>query len=140
MALIYSVSSELKSSTVIMENFVPPKVKAVLEGLVRHDKANDDYTALPITSVIYPRPPVERMVVLPLYNKCLTNKVFPCWNLYYTDENILQLHFDGPRLTTLLYTPPDTDPYVRSMVQRALEEAEAEVLIDCTRFSTKRRR
>jgi hypothetical protein len=123
-----------------MENFVPPKIKEMLEGLIRHNKADNTYSMLPITSVTFPRPPVDRGVVLPLFSKGPGRKVHPSWNLYYTDENILQLHLDGPRPSTTLYTPPDTDPCISSMLQRALEEAEAEVLIDCTRFSAKRRR
>jgi len=125
---------------VVIDNFVPPKMKVMIESLIRHNKANDSYTTLPITSVVFPRPPVDRMVYLPLYQKGIIEMTVPIYNLFYTDENILQLTFDGPRPTTLMYTPPDTDPCISSLLQRALEDAESEVMVDCTKFSTKRRR
>jgi len=120
---------------VILENFVPARMERFLESLAR---PNDDntFSFLPVTSILLPRPLVNRMGLFPLYYKSFTGVVYPRPDLYYTDENVLQVHpLPGIRRTKP-YVPPDTDPHIKSVMTRALAEAEKEVRIDCVRINS----
>lgn len=123
----------------ILDNFVPNKTRYLLESLAQHH-SDDSVSFMPITSITLPRPLVNRMTLLPLYNKSLDGTIHPLEDYHYVDENILQLHPLPPVRMTKHYVPPETDPHIKSVMMRALAEAEKDVTIDCNRINQPRRR
>lgn len=99
----------------------------------------DEYKLASLNSnFVLQRPAINRMTKTPLYSLSETGTVHMVDNVHYLDENILQLHPELPKRRTKDYVPPSRDPYITSLIKRAVEDAEKEVCVDCRNLGRKR--
>jgi hypothetical protein len=123
----------------IIDNFIPPASRKLIEKrIVWDDEGNEYRLALLDSSNAVQRPTVDRSMKLPLFNISESGVVHMLDRVHFSDENVLQLHPQLPRRRTKDYVPPSTDPFITSLVRRAIDEAEKDIFIDCE-FVTRRR-
>lgn len=126
------ICREFALKNVIIDNFIPLSSRKLMEKRMRWDEAEQSYRLAPIdASNALERPPVDRAMVLPLFNISDRGEVIMVKNVHYSNENILQLHPELPQRRTRDYIPPSTDPLLTSLLRRAIDEIESEIVVDC---------
>lgn len=105
-----------------------------MEKRVRWDEDEQAYKLAPIDAAnAIQRPPVVRSIPLPLFNISESGEVLMVKNVHYSNENILQLHPElPPQRRTRDYIPPSTDPLLSSLLRRAIDDVEKEIVLDCS--------
>jgi len=116
----------------IIDNFIPPASRKLIEKRMTWNPEKEEYKVMPLdSSHAVPRPPIYHGMKLPLYNISENGVVHMMENVHFRNENILQLHPELPKRRTKDYVPPSTDPYVSSLMRRAIDDLKKDVVLDC---------
>jgi kinesin family protein 3/17 len=141
-ALQVDLRRELKLKRLIIDNFVPTVIRKLVENRIQHKEKDDGYYLAPVETTVMQtvkRPPMNKVLKLPLFHRSDSGTVHAFENVHYHDENILQLQLEMPKHLTTRYIPPRSNPYITSLMKRAFELAEQETVIDVGRQSHRKR-
>jgi hypothetical protein len=125
----------------IIDNFVPRASRKLLEQRMVWDDDKKYYKLIdPVdtTNFVQQRCAIDRSTKLPMYSISERGIVHMVDSVHFTNENLLQLNPEVPKRRTKDYAPPSTDPYVASLIKKAIKDVEKNFFIDCN-YTTKKR-
>jgi len=116
----------------IIDNFIPRSTRKEIEKRMVWDGECYKVTSPPEKTIEEINPLVDRSLSVPLFNISSTGVIHEVPHVHFTNENILQLHPEVPLRKTKDYIPPSTDPRVTALMNKAFQDIEKSVVIDCS--------
>lgn len=122
---------ELKLKKLIVDNFIPRKLRKEIEERIRYDETRDKYILVRRTDTTYEQPPVNRMLLNPYLNLTRFPRLPKQTNVYYSDENLLALEPEPPVPRSQALVLEEEDPAITSMIAETMRELNQELVIVC---------
>jgi len=117
----------------MVDNFVPAKDRKRLESRIRYNSEADNYYLLREELKPMKRPSFARKDNYRIYTQNGA-KLSPMKDVYYSNENILQLAMEIPEWQKKKFIPEVVDPRITAMVTSALEDAKETLKLDCRKL------